>query len=156
VASHTETRARACDGGTVTGFIETNGTIGALDVANVKDWTTGLSAPDLKAGPRKSSRSITDLRVSAARRSQPMRPIRSPISWMGWPVTHLSGQLLGAQLLLPGQRFAELPERPDVKGAVFPGTSDAPAALALRASPAVFAVAAPVPPSVRDGCSSPG
>ena len=42
---------RTIGAGTVTGFIETDGTIGVLGAANITDWTLTLTAPNLSGGP---------------------------------------------------------------------------------------------------------
>ena len=38
---------RTIGAGTVTGFIETDGTIGVLSTANITDWILTLTAPNL-------------------------------------------------------------------------------------------------------------
>jgi len=42
---------RTIGAGTVTGFIETDGTIGVLGEANITDWMLTLNAPNLSNGP---------------------------------------------------------------------------------------------------------
>jgi len=42
---------RTIGAGTVTGFIETDGTIGVLGSANITDWMLTLNAPNLRDGP---------------------------------------------------------------------------------------------------------
>jgi hypothetical protein len=41
---------RAIGAGTVTGFIETDGTLGVLSTVNITDWSLTLSAPNLLGG----------------------------------------------------------------------------------------------------------
>lgn len=41
---------RTIGDGTITGFIETDGTLGTLGIANITDWTFTLTAPNLLGG----------------------------------------------------------------------------------------------------------
>ena len=42
---------RTIGAGTVTGFVETDGTVGVLGSANITDWVLTLTAPNLAGGP---------------------------------------------------------------------------------------------------------
>jgi len=42
---------RTIENGTITGFVETDATLGVLGSANITDWSLSLNAPNLQGGP---------------------------------------------------------------------------------------------------------